>query len=99
MSTGVTDPEDQISILSVQSLDPSPDTITSTFLYTYGVSPFQQHSCSGLVRRVKTLTLRLLPVEVPPDTISDPTSRIITPAVINAYIDAAGDFTEAVSKT
>ncbi|KAI0638379.1 hypothetical protein C8Q77DRAFT_1154034 [Trametes polyzona] len=70
--------EDQITTLSVVSLDPSPDTITS------------------LVRRVKTMTLKLLPVEVPPDSISDPTSRIITPQVINAYIDAAGDFLEAL---
>lgn len=43
------------------------------------------------------MTLKLLPVEVPLDSISDPTSRIITPQVINAYMDAAGDFMEAVS--
>ena len=43
------------------------------------------------------MTLKLLPVEVPQDTISDPTGRIITPQVINAYIAAAGDFMEAVS--
>lgn len=50
-----------------------------------------------LVRRLRALTFTLLPVEVPPDTISDPTSRIITPQVIKAYIAAAGDLTEAVS--
>lgn len=49
-----------------------------------------------LVRRVRTLTLTLLPVEVPLDSISDPTSRIITPQVIKAYIAAAGDLVEAV---
>ncbi|KAI0720322.1 calcium activated cation channel [Cerioporus squamosus] len=70
--------EDQISALSVESLEPSPDTVTS------------------LVRRVKIMTLQLLPVEVPQDTISDPTSRIITPQVINAYIASAGDFMEAL---
>ncbi|KAI0375859.1 hypothetical protein BV20DRAFT_959903 [Pilatotrama ljubarskyi] len=70
--------DEQISVLSAVSLDPSPDTITS------------------LVRRVKIMTLKLLPVEVPPDSISDPTSRIITPQVINAYIEAAGDFMEAL---
>ena len=43
------------------------------------------------------MTLKLLPVEVPQDTISDPMGRIITPQVINAYIAAAGDFMEAVS--
>ena len=41
--------------------------------------------------------MSLLPVEVPPDTISDPTSRIITPQVVKAYIAAAGDVVEAVS--
>ena len=53
--------------------------------------------CTGLTRRVRALTLKLLPLEVPEDSISDPTSRIITPRVINAYIAAAGDFVEAVS--
>ena len=48
------------------------------------------------MRRIRTLTYKLLPVEVPPETISDPTSRIITPQVIQAYIKAAGDFVEAV---
>ncbi|KAI0660794.1 hypothetical protein C8Q70DRAFT_972498 [Cubamyces menziesii] len=51
---------------------------------------------TSLVRRVKIMTLKLLPVEVPPDSISDPMSRIITPQVINAYIEAAGDFMEAL---
>ncbi len=45
------------------------------------------------------MTLRLLPVEVPMDSLSDPTSRVITPQVINAYIASAGDFMEAVSAT
>ncbi|KAI0335667.1 hypothetical protein GY45DRAFT_1317046 [Cubamyces sp. BRFM 1775] len=51
---------------------------------------------TSLVRRVKIMTLKLLPVEVHPDSISDPMSRIITPQVINAYIEAAGDFMEAL---
>ena len=42
------------------------------------------------------MTLKLLPVEVPLETLIDPISRVITPKVINAYIAAAGDFTEAV---
>ncbi|KAI0774466.1 calcium activated cation channel [Fomes fomentarius] len=70
--------EDQISSLSIESLDPSPETITS------------------LVRRVKLMTLQLLPIEVPEESIIDPTSRIITPQVINAYIAAAGDFIESL---
>ena len=46
---------------------------------------------------MRTLTLKLLPLEVPLQTISDPTSRIITPQVVDAYIAAAGDFLDAVS--
>lgn len=53
---------------------------------------------SELVRRLRTLTMTLLPLEVPPESISDPTSRIITPQVIKAYIAAAGDLVEAVCK-
>jgi len=49
-----------------------------------------------LVRRLRALTLNLLPVEVDPLSINDPTSRVITPEVIAAYRGAAGDFTEAV---
>ncbi|KAB5596316.1 Calcium channel YVC1 [Ceratobasidium theobromae] len=51
-----------------------------------------------LIKRIRALTRRLLPLEVHPDVITDPTSRIITPAVISAYIEAAGDFREAVSQ-
>ena len=43
--------------------------------------------------------MELLPEEVDPKVINEPTSRIITPLVTKAFIDAAGDFTEAVSLT
>jgi hypothetical protein len=49
------------------------------------------------VRRLRTLTLTLLPLQVPLDSISDPTSRVVTPHVVQAYIAAAGDLVEAVS--
>ncbi|KAI0346876.1 calcium activated cation channel [Trametopsis cervina] len=49
-----------------------------------------------LVRRLRTLTLTLLPLEVPLESINDPTSRIITPQVIQAYIASAGDLVEAL---
>ncbi|KIO12590.1 hypothetical protein M404DRAFT_684182 [Pisolithus tinctorius Marx 270] len=45
-----------------------------------------------LIRRLRALTLRLLPVEVDTKSLSVPGSRIITPQVISAYVDAAGDF-------
>ena len=40
--------------------------------------------------------MELLPVEVDTASINEPTSRVITPQVISAYIAAAGDFHEAV---
>ncbi|KAJ3997676.1 hypothetical protein F5050DRAFT_1806592 [Lentinula boryana] len=49
-----------------------------------------------LVKRLRALTLKLLPVEVDPKAINEPTSRIITPQVISAYRAAAGDFDEAL---
>ncbi|KAJ7682507.1 calcium activated cation channel [Mycena polygramma] len=49
-----------------------------------------------LVKRLRALTLKLLPVEVDPESVNDPTSRIITPRVIKAYHAAAGDFADAL---
>lgn len=49
------------------------------------------------MKRLKALTLQLLPLEVDPQKLRQPTSTIITPQVIAAYQAAAGDFTEAVS--
>ncbi|KAK0468489.1 uncharacterized protein EV420DRAFT_1504738 [Desarmillaria tabescens] len=49
-----------------------------------------------LVKRLRALTLTLLPVEVSPTSLSEPTSRIITPQVIAAYRESAGDFVEAL---
>ena len=51
------------------------------------------------MKRLRALTLTLLPVEVEPESISTATSRVITPQVISAYKAAAGDFVEAVSLT
>lgn len=45
---------------------------------------------------MRAMTLELLPVEVSPAAINEPTSRVITLQVISAYIAAAGDFHEAV---
>ena len=52
-----------------------------------------------LIRRLRALTLTLLPLEVDPAVVNDPTSRIITPQVIVTYMAAAGDFVEAVSSS
>ena len=49
-----------------------------------------------LIKRLRILTLTLLPLEVDPKSINDPTSRVITPKVIAAYTEAAGTLVEAV---
>ncbi|KZV77107.1 calcium activated cation channel [Peniophora sp. CONT] len=49
-----------------------------------------------LVQRLRSLTYTLLPLEVAPASINDPTSRVITPEVIATYMAAAGDLTEAL---
>lgn len=49
-----------------------------------------------LIKRLRILTLTLLPLEVNRESINDPTSRIITPDVISAYTKAAGNLVEAV---
>ena len=50
-----------------------------------------------LIKRLRILTITLLPVEVDPAVINEPTSMVITSQVISAYRAAAGDFVEAVS--
>ncbi|KAI0303946.1 hypothetical protein BC826DRAFT_201757 [Russula brevipes] len=49
-----------------------------------------------LIKRLRLLTFTLLPLEVDPGSVNDPTSRIITPKVISAYTKAAGNLVEAV---
>jgi len=50
-----------------------------------------------LAKRLRALTLKLLPVEVDPESLTDPTSRVITHKVVSAYRAAGGDFEHAVS--
>lgn len=50
----------------------------------------------GLVKRLRALTFNLLPVEVPVNLVTSPTSRFITPQVVKAYVAAAGDLVETV---
>jgi len=51
-----------------------------------------------LVRRLRAMVLQLLPVEVSPAEIKRPTSRIISPQVVSAFMGAAGDFVETVGR-
>lgn len=50
-----------------------------------------------LVKRLRALTLTLLPVEVDPNSLKSPTSGVITPEVIAAYRAAGGNFDSTVS--
>ncbi|EIW82309.1 hypothetical protein CONPUDRAFT_81817 [Coniophora puteana RWD-64-598 SS2] len=49
-----------------------------------------------LIKRLRLLTFTLLPHEVDVESISNPVSKVITPNVVNAYLDAAGDFKAAL---
>lgn len=49
-----------------------------------------------IVRRIRAMATKLLPVEVEISDISDATSSIITPEVIDAFSKCGGDFIEAV---
>jgi hypothetical protein len=89
------DEEEQAPLVSsVKTLRPSPSTITST--QEFVPHKFTDTISLELIKRVRALTLALLPVEVDAGSINDPTSRVITPHVIEGYVAAAGDFVEAV---
>jgi hypothetical protein len=90
------DSGDNLSFISVDSVHPGPDTLTSEVLW-YETQSLTNSAALELIRRLRALTLALLPVEVSPSSINEPTSRIITPQVISAYRAAAGDFRDAVS--
>jgi hypothetical protein len=81
----------------VKPLVPTPDTLASAPRYAL-LSPLQINRLlfTELIKRLRILTVTLLPFEVHPDVINDPTSRVITPSVVSAYTKAAGDLVEAV---
>ncbi|KAG8922818.1 hypothetical protein FRC03_008681 [Tulasnella sp. 419] len=49
-----------------------------------------------IIKRLRALTLKLLPLQVDTEELVNPTSRIITPSVISAYSKAAGDYAECL---
>lgn len=64
-------------------------------LSTRSVAP-QPDTINKIVRRIKAMVTKLLPVEVDQSQIKDATSSIITPEVIAAFGKSGGDFGEAV---
>ncbi|ORY27438.1 hypothetical protein BCR39DRAFT_538029 [Naematelia encephala] len=67
-----------------------------SILSARSVAP-EPDTVSKIVRRIRALTTRLLPVQVEIDAISDATSSIITPEVIEAFAKCGGDFGEVVT--
>ncbi|KIL00487.1 hypothetical protein PAXRUDRAFT_762456 [Paxillus rubicundulus Ve08.2h10] len=72
-----------------------PDDEQASLVSTESEKP-SPDTLAKLIIRLRALTLKLLPLEVDVKCINDPTSRIVTPQVISAYIDAAGDFVDAL---
>ena len=89
--------EENGSLVSVKSLVPTPETLASAPWSTPRRSlRIDRLLFAELIKRLRILTLTLLPLEVDRESINDPTSRIITPNVISAYTKAAGNLVEAV---
>ncbi|KAF8551478.1 hypothetical protein OG21DRAFT_1499116 [Imleria badia] len=75
--------------------DPGPGDENAHMLSPEWKKPSPE-TITKLIKRLRALTLRLLPFEVDVKTINDPTNRIITPRVMLSYMEAAGDFGDAL---
>jgi hypothetical protein len=96
---------DMASLLSNWSVMPEPDTCTRPCHPLPSFLPFSFPSArlslteglvsrdAGLVKRYRAMVFKLIPVQVSLDLITEPTSSILTPVVILAFAEAAGDFT------
>ncbi|KAH0587840.1 hypothetical protein H2248_006596 [Termitomyces sp. 'cryptogamus'] len=73
-----------------------PENVDRASLYSVASVKPSPDTLTKLVKRLRALTLALLPVEVDPAAINESTGRVITPGVISAYQTAAGDFVEAL---
>ncbi|KAI5450878.1 Calcium channel yvc1 [Naganishia albida] len=66
-----------------------------SILSTNSIIP-EPDTLTKIVKRIRVMTYKLLPNEVDPDSLTDPTSSVITPDVIKAYAKCGGDFAEAI---
>ncbi|CCA68110.1 related to YVC1-vacuolar cation channel [Serendipita indica DSM 11827] len=71
------------------------DPEAASLISTRSIQPAPA-TLTKLIKRIRALTFKLLPVQVNLEELAEPTSRVITPKVINAYAKAAGDFGEAL---
>jgi hypothetical protein len=98
--------EEQGSLMSARSIMPQPVSrgslsLSGPLLYsadTCSLSSGQisQNTVTKLVKRVRLMILKLIPVEVNLEDITDATSSIVSPVVVAAFAQAGGDFSEAV---
>ncbi|KAL7413036.1 calcium activated cation channel [Mrakia frigida] len=71
------------------------DADLTSLLSNWSIMP-EPDTATKIIKRVRAMILKLLPVQVDLELISDPTSAIISPAVIKAFAQAGGDFTNAM---
>ncbi|KAF9076993.1 calcium activated cation channel [Rhodocollybia butyracea] len=76
--------------------DPSAESGRSGALLPVKTVKPSPDTLTKLIKRLRALTLKLLPGQVDSQEINGATSRIITQQVISAYRAAAGDFEEAL---
>jgi hypothetical protein len=88
--------EENRPFMSVASVLPTPDTLASAPQSSDPFPLLNTPPFTELIKRLRILTTTLLPLEVNPQNVNDPTGRIITPSVVSAYMAAAGDLVEAV---
>ncbi|GMK55778.1 hypothetical protein CspeluHIS016_0208340 [Cutaneotrichosporon spelunceum] len=66
-----------------------------SFVSSASILP-EANTINQIVKRIKAMANRLLPIQVELDDITSPTSAIVTPEVVKAFYEAGGDFREAV---
>ena len=71
----------------------------SRICFYFYVHPQTFERLLELVKRLRALTLTLIPVQIDPKDLVAPTSRIISPHVIQKFEQSAGDYQEAVSSS
>ncbi|BEJ00680.1 hypothetical protein CcaverHIS631_0505370 [Cutaneotrichosporon cavernicola] len=66
-----------------------------SFVSSASILP-EANTITQIIKRLKAMTNRLLPIQVELEDITSPTSAIVTPEVVKAFYEAGGDFREAV---
>ena len=67
------------------------------FLLEHTCSSHHVQTVENIIKRVMSLTSELLPIQVDLDSLTSPTSDLLTQKVVNTYKLAGGDFQHIVS--